>query len=253
LRGKKRYVARKAAIRRRTTETDVGVELELDGQGSYQIKTGLPFFDHMLAQLTKHGLFNLTLRAKGDLAVDPHHTMEDVGLALGEAFAQALGNRAGIRRYGEATVPMDDALGWVAVDLSGRPYLAYRADGLTGKIGEFDATLLKGQISISESLTARTRTTWPRRSSRRRAAPWTRRSLWIHESKAFPRRRENSKRFTDDRKPKTDDRKPKTDDKVTGKGFCSSWSSVNGDRSLSRDDCHYRQRNRQFAECGEGI
>ncbi|HET7853157.1 MAG: imidazoleglycerol-phosphate dehydratase HisB [candidate division NC10 bacterium] len=134
---------RKAKIRRRTTETDVAVELTLDGQGRYRVETGLPFFDHMLAQLAKHGLFNLTLRAKGDLDVDPHHTMEDVGLALGEAFAQALGNRASIRRYGQATVPMDDALGWVAVDMSGRPYLAYRADGLTGKIGEFDAALLK--------------------------------------------------------------------------------------------------------------
>jgi imidazoleglycerol-phosphate dehydratase len=134
---------RRAKVHRRTTETDVAVQLELDGQGSYRIHTGLPFFDHMLAQLVKHGLFNLTLRARGDLAVDPHHTMEDVGLALGEAFARALGSRAGIRRYGQATVPMDDALGWVAVDLSGRPYLAYRADGLAGKIGEFDAVLLK--------------------------------------------------------------------------------------------------------------
>jgi imidazoleglycerol-phosphate dehydratase len=134
---------RKAKVRRRTTETDVAVELKLDGQGRYRVETGLPFFDHMLAQLAKHGLFNLTLRAKGDLEVDPHHTMEDVGLALGEAFAQALGDRANIRRYGQATVPMDDALGWVAVDMSGRPFLAYRADGLTGKIGEFDAALLK--------------------------------------------------------------------------------------------------------------
>jgi imidazoleglycerol-phosphate dehydratase len=134
---------RKAKVRRRTTETDVAVELELDGQGRYRVETGLPFFDHMLAQLTKHGLFNLTLQAKGDLEVDAHHTMEDVGLALGEAFAQALGNRANIRRYGQATVPMDDALGWVAVDMSGRPFLAYRADGLAGKIGEFDAALLK--------------------------------------------------------------------------------------------------------------
>lgn len=139
----KKSKPRRATIRRRTTETDVAVELTLDGQGSYRIKTGLPFFDHMLAQLAKHGLFDLTIRAKGDLEVDPHHAMEDVGLALGEAFAQALGNRARIRRYGEARVPMDDALGWVAVDLSGRPYLAYRADGLTGKIGEFDAALLK--------------------------------------------------------------------------------------------------------------
>ncbi len=143
LRAKERRMPRKARIRRRTTETDVSVELELDGAGSYRITTGLPFFDHMLAQLAKHGLFNLAVRAKGDLEVDAHHTMEDVGLALGEAFAQALGNRARIRRYGQAVVPMDDALGWVAVDLSGRPYLAYRADGLTGKIGEFDSVLLK--------------------------------------------------------------------------------------------------------------
>lgn len=134
---------RKAKIRRKTTETDVAVELTLDGRGDYQIQTGLPFFDHMLAQLARHGLFNLALRATGDLQVDPHHTMEDVGLALGEAFSRALKDRAGIRRYGQATVPMDDALGWVAVDLSGRPYLAYRADGLAGKIGEFDAALLK--------------------------------------------------------------------------------------------------------------
>ncbi len=140
---KSRRLPRKAKVRRRSTETDVAVELTLDGQGRYRVETGLPFFDHMLAQLAKHGLFNLTLRAKGDLDVDPHHTMEDVGLALGEAFSQALGNRASIRRYGQATVPMDDALGWVAVDMSGRPYLAYRADGLTGKIGEFDAALLK--------------------------------------------------------------------------------------------------------------
>lgn len=140
---KSRGRPRKARVRRRTTETDVAIELELDGQGRYRIRTGLPFFDHMLAQLAKHGLFNLALRAKGDLEVDPHHTMEDVGLALGEAFAQALGDRVGIRRYGQATVPMDDALGWVAVDLSGRSYLAYQADGLAGRIGEFDAALLK--------------------------------------------------------------------------------------------------------------
>ncbi|MGH7430392.1 MAG: imidazoleglycerol-phosphate dehydratase, partial [Candidatus Methylomirabilales bacterium] len=100
---KSRRMPRKAKVRRRTTETDVAVELELDGQGRFRVETGLPFFDHMLAQLAKHGLFNLTLRAKGDLKVDPHHTMEDVGLALGEAFAQALGNRANIRRTGQAT------------------------------------------------------------------------------------------------------------------------------------------------------
>src|SRR3972149_4734259 len=142
--GKAKPRSRRANVRRGTREADGAVELPLDGQGRYRISTGLPFFDHMLAQLAKHGLFNLMLRAKGDLEVDPHHTMEDVGLALGEAFSRALGDRANIRRYGPATVPMDDALGWVAVDLGGRPYLAYRADGLAGKIGEVDAGLLKG-------------------------------------------------------------------------------------------------------------
>jgi imidazoleglycerol-phosphate dehydratase len=130
-------------VHRKTTETDVLVELTLDGQGRSQVETGLPFFNHMLAQVARHGLFDLTIRAKGDLEVDPHHTMEDVGLALGEAFEQALGGKVGIRRYGEATVPMDDALAWVAVDLGGRPYLVYQAERLTGKIGEFDALLLR--------------------------------------------------------------------------------------------------------------
>lgn len=136
-------MARAGRVHRKTTETDVLVELTLDGQGRSQVETGLPFFNHMLAQVARHGLFDLTIRAKGDLEVDPHHTMEDVGLALGEAFEQALGGKVGIRRYGEATVPMDDALAWVAVDLSGRPYLVYQAERLTGKIGEFDALLLK--------------------------------------------------------------------------------------------------------------
>lgn len=136
-------MARAGKVHRKTTETDVLVELTLDGQGRSQVETGLPFFNHMLAQVARHGLFDLTIRAKGDLEVDPHHTMEDVGLALGEAFERALGGKVGIRRYGEATVPMDDALAWVAVDLGGRPYLVYQAERLTGKIGEFDALLLK--------------------------------------------------------------------------------------------------------------
>ncbi|MCI0370596.1 MAG: imidazoleglycerol-phosphate dehydratase HisB [candidate division NC10 bacterium] len=134
---------RRGRVHRKTTETDVLVELTLDGRGRSEVQTGLPFFNHMLAQLARHGLFDLTIRAKGDLEVDPHHTMEDVGLALGEAFAQALGEKVGIRRYGEAAVPMDDALAWVAVDLSGRPYFVYQAEKLAGKIGEFDAQLLK--------------------------------------------------------------------------------------------------------------
>jgi len=136
-------MARAGRVHRKTTETDVLVELTLDGQGRSQVETGLPFFNHMLAQVARHGLFDLTIRAKGDLEVDPHHTMEDVGLALGEAFERALGGKVGIRRYGEATVPMDDALAWVAVDLGGRPYLVYQAERLTGKIGEFDALLLR--------------------------------------------------------------------------------------------------------------
>lgn len=134
---------RRGRVHRKTTETDVLVELTLDGRGHFEVETGLPFFDHMLIQLARHAPFDLTIRAKGDLAVDPHHTMEDVGLALGEALTRALGEKAGIRRYGHAAVPMDDALAWVAVDLGGRPYLVYQAERLTGKIGEFDAPLLK--------------------------------------------------------------------------------------------------------------
>lgn len=134
---------RRATVQRKTTETDVLVELCLDGQGLYGVQTGLPFFDHMLAQLARHGLFDVTIKARGDLEVDAHHTIEDVGLALGEAFDRALGDRAGIRRYGQATVPMDDALGWVAVDLGGRPFLVYQAEKLAGRIGEFEAALLK--------------------------------------------------------------------------------------------------------------
>ncbi|MBI2081395.1 MAG: imidazoleglycerol-phosphate dehydratase HisB [candidate division NC10 bacterium] len=134
---------RRGRVHRKTTETDVLVEVTLDGRGHFKVETGLPFFDHMLIQLARHAPFDLTIRAKGDLEVDPHHTMEDVGLALGEALTRALGEKAGIRRYGHAAVPMDDALAWVAVDLGGRPYLVYQAERLTGKIGEFDALLLK--------------------------------------------------------------------------------------------------------------
>jgi imidazoleglycerol-phosphate dehydratase len=117
---------RTAETERRTRETEVHVCLNLDGSGQASVESGLPFFDHMLGAFARHGLFDLTLSARGDLDVDAHHTMEDTGLVLGQALRQALGDRSGITRFGAAVVPMDDALVRVALDISGRPYLAYR-------------------------------------------------------------------------------------------------------------------------------
>ena len=119
------------------------MELNVDGTGSYEIETGIPFFNHMLDLLSKHSLIDLKLCAKGDLDVDYHHTVEDVGLALGNALDQALGDRAGIRRYGSSMLPMDEALSRVAVDLGGRPYLVYSIAMQDRKIRDFDAWLLK--------------------------------------------------------------------------------------------------------------
>ena len=136
-------MGRTAVIRRKTSETDVAVELSLDGVGRHDIHTEIPFLDHMLAQLAKHGLFDLSVEAKGDLQVDLHHTVEDVGLALGEAFAQALGDKRGIRRFASALVPLDEALARAVIDISGRPYLVYEAPKLLGRIGSFDVTLVK--------------------------------------------------------------------------------------------------------------
>jgi imidazoleglycerol-phosphate dehydratase len=119
---------RAADLERVTKETAVSVSLQVDGSGQADIATGLPFFDHMLAQLGRHGGFDLTLKAKGDLEVDAHHTVEDVGIVLGEAFRQALAGKAGVRRFGSIAVPLDEALVDVALDLSGRPYLAYDVD-----------------------------------------------------------------------------------------------------------------------------
>ena len=116
---------RTAEIRRTTKETDLFVRLVIDGRGESRIKTGIGFFDHMLEAMARHGLFDLTVEAQGDLHVDGHHTVEDTGIALGTAFARALGDRAGIRRYGDALVPLDDALVRAVVDVSGRPYLHY--------------------------------------------------------------------------------------------------------------------------------
>lgn len=131
---------RRSRIERKTTETDVTVELDLDG-GAVEVGTGVPFFDHMLDQVGRHGHLGLTIQATGDLEIDAHHTVEDVGLALGQALADALGDKAGIRRYGHAIVPMEEALARVALDISGRPLLAYRAEIAAEQIGQYDVAL----------------------------------------------------------------------------------------------------------------
>jgi len=135
--------ARQAEIARETNETRVRARVTLDGAGQYDIATGIGFFDHMLEQLARHSLIDVTLQAKGDLHVDAHHTVEDSGIALGQAVAQALGERRGIRRYGAADLPMDEALTRVALDVSGRPYLIWRVDFPVAKIGEMDTELFR--------------------------------------------------------------------------------------------------------------
>jgi imidazoleglycerol-phosphate dehydratase len=132
---------RTATVERKTRETQIQVELNLDGSGEYEIETGVPFFDHMLESFSKHGLFDVRLRAKGDLEVDTHHTVEDVGIALGQAFREALGTASGIRRFGSCVLPMSEAKVEVAVDVSNRPYLVYRVDLANDRIGNFDASL----------------------------------------------------------------------------------------------------------------
>ena len=134
-------MARLADIERKTAETAITAALNLDGAGTAAIQTGLGFFDHMLTLWTRHGLFDLTLEARGDLQVDAHHTVEDVGIVLGKAFAAALGDKQGIRRYGTAFVPMDEALAMVSLDISGRPYLAYEVSLSSQKVGTFDTEL----------------------------------------------------------------------------------------------------------------
>jgi imidazoleglycerol-phosphate dehydratase len=134
-------LARTARISRETAETKVELTLDLDGSGRSELATGVGFFDHMLTLLAKHGLLDLTVRAAGDLHVDAHHTVEDVGICLGQALRQALGDKAGIRRYGSATVPMDEVLVTSAVDLSGRPFFAWRADVPPELLGTFSAPL----------------------------------------------------------------------------------------------------------------
>jgi imidazoleglycerol-phosphate dehydratase len=134
---------RQIQIHRTTGETQVEISLDLDGSGAHKIDTGLPFLDHMLAQLAVHGLFNLEVTARGDLQVDPHHTLEDVALALGQAFQVALGDRAGLVRIGSAECPMDESLAWVAVDFSGRPYAVIQATWHAPLIGGLPASLIR--------------------------------------------------------------------------------------------------------------
>jgi imidazoleglycerol-phosphate dehydratase len=134
---------RKASIKRKTKETDITADLNLDGAGTYKISTGIPFMDHMLELMTKHGLMDLKLKAKGDLHIDDHHTVEDVGLTIGEALKQALGDMRGIRRYGSASVPMDEALANVSLDISGRAYLVFNVCyPKRSKIKAFDVDLV---------------------------------------------------------------------------------------------------------------
>jgi imidazoleglycerol-phosphate dehydratase len=135
--------ARSARIERNTTETRISVEVDLDGTGAYDVKTGVGFLDHMLEQLSRHGLLDLRLRAEGDLHIDFHHTAEDSGIALGMAVSKALGDRRGIRRYGDALIPMDEALTRVAIDLSNRPYLVWNVRFTRDKIGEMDTELFR--------------------------------------------------------------------------------------------------------------
>ncbi len=134
---------RRATITRKTAETEVAVEIDLDGTGRYANQTGVGFFDHMLDQLSRHALIDLTVTAKGDLHIDDHHTVEDTGIALGQALALALGDKRGIRRYGHFALAMDDAQVACALDLSGRPWLVWNLDFPTAKVGSFDTELVR--------------------------------------------------------------------------------------------------------------
>ena len=134
---------RQASVRRETTETQIAVEIDLDGSGHYSVATGIGFLDHMLEQLSRHSLIDLRVEAKGDLHIDQHHTTEDSALAIGEAFSKALGDRKGIQRFGTAYAPMDETLTRVAIDISGRPYLVWRSAFSQSKLGDFDTELFE--------------------------------------------------------------------------------------------------------------
>jgi imidazoleglycerol-phosphate dehydratase len=136
-------MSRSATIDRSTKETAIQVSLALDGSGQHDIATGVPFFDHMLTQIARHGFFDLVIKATGDLEIDAHHTVEDVGICLGEAFRKALGDKAGIRRYGRGTMPMHEALAAVVLDFSGRPFLVWHVDLPKAQIGNFELELVE--------------------------------------------------------------------------------------------------------------
>lgn len=134
---------RKSEISRATTETNINIKINLDGKGSYNLDTGVPFLDHMLALWARHGMFDLEVEAQGDIEVDDHHTVEDIGICLGKSIFDALGDKAGIKRYGTAFVPMDESLAMVCVDISGRAFLAFDAAMPTQKVGDFDTELVE--------------------------------------------------------------------------------------------------------------
>jgi len=134
---------RRAEVRRETTETRIAVTLDLDGTGAYSISTGIGFFDHMLEQLSRHSLIDLTVETQGDLHIDQHHTVEDTGLAIGEALAKALGDKRGIRRYADALSPMDETLTRVAIDISGRPFLVWKTAFSQKRLGEMDTEMFE--------------------------------------------------------------------------------------------------------------
>ena len=134
---------RTAEVKRDTRETKIRVKLDLDGSGAGKLDTGIPFLDHMLDQVARHGVFDLEISAKGDLHIDAHHTVEDIGITLGQAFLKALGDKQGVRRYGDAYVPLDEALSRVVIDLSGRPGLDFKIDFVRARIGEFDVDLVR--------------------------------------------------------------------------------------------------------------
>jgi imidazoleglycerol-phosphate dehydratase len=134
---------RTAEVTRNTRETQIRVRLNIDGSGGAKLSTGLPFLEHMLDQVARHGMLDLEIDAKGDLHIDAHHTVEDIGITLGQAFARAIGDKAGVRRYGHAYVPLDEAISRAVVDLSGRPGLEYHVNYVRGLIGEFDVDLVR--------------------------------------------------------------------------------------------------------------
>jgi len=145
---------RTAKVERKTKETDIKLYINLDGKGQYSIDTSIPFFDHMLSLMCKHGVFDIKLKAKGDIDIDYHHTVEDIGIVLGKALKQAIGNMKGISRFGQATVPMDEALASVSLDISGRPYLVYKVEfPKKSKIKNFDPDLIEDflQAFVSNS------------------------------------------------------------------------------------------------------